>query len=237
MSPRKRRYTFAAVVLLAFFTASLTGGCAYFKDWEHLPATKTDERTIYVVSHDWHTGIVVARDDLGSALQFIPTHLGDAAYYEFGWGDKAFYQTEKPTIGIMAKAVFLPTPSTMHVVAVPEAPAIQFPESETVQLHLSQTGLTNLTSGLASSFAMDANAQPVVGPKGLYGHSLFFDATGSYYISNTCNTWTVRMLALAGVPTTEWLTLTAGSAARQARWAAEKYVCCAEDAPTLTLPR
>lgn len=227
MSPRKRRYTFATVVILTTFTVLLTGGCAYFKDWEQLPATEADERAIHVVSHGWHTGIVVSRSDLGSALQFIPAQLGEAAYYEFGWGDKAFYQTEKPTVGITLKAVFLPTPSTMHVVAVSEPPAIQFPESETVELRVSQAGLTNLVSGLASSFAMDDNNQAIVGPNGLYGHSLFFDATGSYYISNTCNTWTVRMLALAGVPTTESLTLTAGSAIRQARWAAKKYACCA----------
>jgi len=181
------------------------------------------------VSHGWHTGIVVARDDLSEALQFITAHLGEAAYYEFGWGDKAFYQSPKPTIGITLKAVFLPTPSTMHVVAVPEPPGIHFPDSETIELRVSQTGLKNLIAGIAGSFALNDNKQAVVGPKGLYGESRFFDATGSYYLSNTCNTWTVRMLALAGVPTTETLTLTAGSAARQARWAAEKYSCCADE--------
>jgi uncharacterized protein (TIGR02117 family) len=210
------------------------GGCAYFKDWQQLPVSKEDERTIYVVSHGWHTGIVIARSELGDALQFVPVQLGESRYYEFGWGDKAFYQAEKETIGIALKAAFWPTPSTMHVVAVPEAPAIQFPESETVELHVSQAGQRALVAAIAASFTRDANGQANNTRTGLYGHSLFFDANGNYYLTNTCNTWTARMLASAGVPTTEALTITAGSMMRQTKWAAAKYQCCASGTGSAT---
>lgn len=218
-----------AAVIAVLATLGM-GGCAYFKEWQHLPTSKNDERTIYVVSHGWHTGIVIARDELGEELQFIPAQLGASAYYEFGWGDKAFYQAEKETIGIALKAAFWPTPSTMHVVAVPKAPAIEFPESETVELHVSQAGQHALIAAIAASFTKDANGHSSSTRKGLYGHSLFYDGNGSYYLTNTCNTWTARMLAHAGVPTTEALTITAGSMIRQTKWAAEKYRCCADSA-------
>jgi hypothetical protein len=100
------------------------GGCAYFKEWEQLPRSRDDEQTIYVVSHGWHTGVVIARERLGAELAFVPQQLGDSAYYEFGWGDKDFYQTEGFPIGIALKAAFWPTAATMHVVAVPETPAV-----------------------------------------------------------------------------------------------------------------
>ena len=225
MMRRKRWYVVAAVV--ATLAVLGMGGCAYFKDWEQLPATKQDERTVHIVSHGWHTGIVVAREDLNEELRAVTQQLGDAAFYEFGWGDKAFYQSDDPGIGIMFRAVFLPTPSTMHVVAVPEEPAKYFDSSESLTLHVSSGGLDAMIQSIAASFAKDAQGKSLATLPGLYGHSFFFDANGSYYFGNTCNTWTVRMLRRAGVPTTTFLTQTAGSVMRQGKWAIEKYSCCA----------
>jgi uncharacterized protein (TIGR02117 family) len=223
---RTRKWLAGTTAVIAVLATLCMGGCAYFKDWQQLPVSKIDERTIYVVSHGWHADIVIARNELGDALQFVPAQLGESPYYEFGWGDKAFYQAESATIGIIIKAAFWPTPSTMHVVALPEAPAIHFPESETAELHVSAAGLRALVAAIADSFTKDANGESKSTGVGLYGHSLFFDGNGNYYLTNTCNTWTARMLARAGVPTTETLTITTGSLMRQIKWAAEKYHRC-----------
>jgi len=228
----RRWRSLAIVVGIAVLVAVLaSGGCAYFKEWRHFPADKVDERIIYVVSHGWHTGIVVPRAELGPELAFIPLELGEAAYYEFGWGEKDFYQAPDNTVLLALQAVLWVDDATMHVVAVPKPPAQYFPESETIELHLSKKGLGQLTAAIAASFAKDDDGDSHSTRDGLYGTSRFFDGVGKYYLLNTCNTWTARMLGIAGVPTTTVLTLTAGSVARQTRWAAGKYECCAPAEP------
>ena len=124
------------VLLLGVLSA---GGCAYFKEWRHLPTSKSDEVTIYIVSHGWHTGIVVPRNHLGEHLAFIPQQMGEYSYYEFGWGEKDFYQAPDNTIPLALQAVLWIDDSTMHVAALPRAPDQYFPASETVTLHVSPT--------------------------------------------------------------------------------------------------
>jgi uncharacterized protein (TIGR02117 family) len=216
------------VALFATLATLGMGGCAYFKEWQQLPTKKAEEATVYVVSHGWHTGIVIARDQLGERLQFVPKELGDAAHYEFGWGEKDFYEAPKNSIWLAIQAAFWLNDSVMHVVAVKDSPAKDFPDSEIIELHVAAQALSVLTAAIADSFAATGNDEPRSTRDGLYGHSRFFNGAGTYYLLNTCNTWTARMLATAGVPTSEVLTLTAGSVMRQSKWAAEKYVCCAE---------
>ena len=60
----------------------------------------------------------------------IKSRFGETPYLEFGWGDKGFYQANEITSGITFKAVFWPTESVVHVVAVPKEPRIYFKNSE-----------------------------------------------------------------------------------------------------------
>lgn len=226
----KRRIRPRLLVTVALIPSLLAfgsmGGCAYFKDWRDLPRTHDEERTLYVVSHGWHTGIVLARTSLGAELGFIEHHLGASAYYEIGFGDKAYYQAERETFWITMKAALWPTPSTLHVVAVPTEPALYFPTSEVIALRVSERGERRLVATIAQAFATDAQGRREPTHPGLYGNSLFYDGVESFHLANLCNAWTARLLATAGVPTTTFLTLTAGSVMRQSRWAANKYHCC-----------
>jgi len=180
----------------------------------------TPKDTIYVVSHGWHTGIVIANKDLSPDLAFIKKQLGNFAYYEFGWGDKGFYQADKITAKIALNAIFRPTPSVMHVVGLSNAPHQVFLHSETIELNISKQGLAALNEKLVSSFQYEkGNAQAT--RTGLYGKSLFFTGQGRYYLTNTCNTWTAEVLETAGLPVEATLTLTASSVMWQAQQAAD----------------
>lgn len=231
-SKRRKKWLIAFTAVFSVVAVLSFGGCAYFKEWKQLPTARSDEMTIYVVSHGWHTGIVIARANLSDKLAFIPGELGDSPYYEFGWGEKDFYQAPENTVGLALRALLWVNDSTMHVVAVPSLPAEYFAESEVVELHVSSDGHQNLTTAIAASFAKDINGQSKSTREGLYGPSLFFDGVGKYYLFHTCNTWTAQTLAKAGAPLTGVLTLTASGVIRQSKWAAKKYQCCAEpDAP------
>ena len=77
------------MLLLVIFT-----GCVGSHSWQALPESSEDERTIYVVSHGWHTGLILPYESL-SALPDLEKVLGESTYYEFGWGDADFYQAEE----------------------------------------------------------------------------------------------------------------------------------------------
>ena len=65
------------MLLLVIFT-----GCAGSHSWQALPESSEDERTIYVVSHGWHTGLILPYESL-SALPDLEKVLGESTYYEF----------------------------------------------------------------------------------------------------------------------------------------------------------
>lgn len=168
-------------------------------------------RTIYVVSHGWHTGIVIAGQDLGTELAFMDRHFDTANWYEIGWGDKQFYQAGEVTTGLALRAGLLPTEAVLHVTALPERPDAYFTINRVIELRIDTAGLERLTQAIADYFKYQANGKPITSGKGLYGQSLFFDATGRFHALNTCNTWTARMLSLAGVPIRTFMTVRARS--------------------------
>ena len=199
---------------------------AAFQDWQHLPASKEDERKIYVVSHGWHTGIVVPKQALGRQLGFLENDFVGAQYYEFGWGDKGFYQAKEITSGLTIRAIFWPTESVMHIVALPSPPQQYFTNSETIEVKISSDGMEKLVNAISNSFRRNDPGNVLKTDSGLYGQSLFYEGKGRYYMTNTCNSWVARMLNSAGVPIRTILTLTAGSVMGQTRNAVSKYACC-----------
>jgi|JI9StandDraft_1071089.scaffolds.fasta_scaffold03221_4 uncharacterized protein (TIGR02117 family) len=214
-------------ILLIFFIFSFHS--SNFKSWKYLPTNKTEETYIYVVSHGWHTGVVILKENLGDELKFLHEHFGISPYYEIGWGDKGFYEAEEITIKLTLQALFIPTPSVLHIVAVPSDPEKYFSGSEVIKIPISKEAHAILNQNIHKTFERDKAGDFIKTKRGLYGKSFFFVAKGSYYITNTCNTWTARILEEAGLPISSFLTLTARSVRSQARDAANSYRCCIEN--------
>ncbi len=182
---------------------------------EHGQAT----RRIHVVSHGWHTGIVVPTDVAISYLPDLEKRFGSVAFLEFGWGDKGFYQAETISAGLAVQAMFWPTDAVMHVVAVPERADRYFPQSEVVSLCVSDAALASMMQFVARSFVRNAHGL-APSQNGLYGDSQFYAAVGDYFMFNTCNTWTATGLYEAGVEISPHL-LTASAVMRAVATAAE----------------
>jgi uncharacterized protein (TIGR02117 family) len=156
------------------------------------------ERLIFVTSNGWHSGIVVARADLPpSAIPEI-ADFPDAVAFEFGWGDAAYYPARQPTLGLALSAA-LPGPAVLHLSGLPGAPADVFPSATVLALGLTDAGFARLIAFLGSSVERAGGPRAVATAPGLYPFSRFYPATGRFHAFNTCNTWTARGLAAAGV--------------------------------------
>lgn len=198
-------------------------GCTAGKKWNYLPATRGEERSIYVTAHGWHAGIALSSEDLGAELGFVREYLRPGRYYEFGWGEADFYQADKVTPLIFLKAVFWRNPSVMHVFSMPVTPAEEFRGGDVVELKLSEAGLQHLKQKLRSSFQFDATGRPYPLKRGAHGEDRFFKAEGYYLITHTCNTWTAKVLESGGVPIDTVFTLRSASVMRQVKKASEEY--------------
>lgn len=206
-----RRLAFGVAGLFAIFwlavvvTASPGDPALY-------PATGDDARTIHLVSHGWHSGLVIPREALtgegaGAALRTIALRFRAYPDLEFGWGEARFYRAT-PTLAefdlrLALEALFTPGGRTgvVQVVGLERTVRQSFPHADIVPVRVSGTGLARLLARLDGSFRLD-DGQPVAGGPGLYGPSLFYEGAGRFSYANVCNHWVARLLNAAGVPVT-----------------------------------
>ena len=172
---------------------------------------KSAKNEVYVVNHGWHTGFVVHASKIQKKIPELKQRFGNAPYIEFGWGDNEFYQAEEITSGITLKAIFLPTDSVVHAVAVTRKADKYFKHSEVEKFCLEDSEFKSLLEFISSSFYRDESGNILKLNHGIYGDSQFYKAKGDFHIFNTCNKWTAKGLESAGMNISTTFKLTAGS--------------------------
>lgn len=151
----------------------------------------TGERTLYVVSHGWHSGIVVGRRELTRRLPALAADIGHEGHVEVGWGEERFYQAREATAGMALRAVLQPNASVLQVVPFAGPPRVYFAGSEVVEVRTDEAGYAAALDFIAATF------KP--GPRrlapSLYGEGWFYAAEGSFHLFNTCNDWVARAIS------------------------------------------
>lgn len=184
---------------------------------------------VHVVDHGYHAGLIVATPDLRAAalrlgrtepelahvLRAVAQDHPHADWLEFGWGDAGFYQgartMEDVTLSLVLRALLVPSPSVLHVVAGRGDPARAFPRAEGIALDLAPEGMTRLARRLAQTFAPGPGGTPEPRGAALYGEGAFYAARPSYHALATCNHWLAGLLRAAGVPVSwSWSATSAG---------------------------
>lgn len=167
--------------------------------------------TIYVVSHGWHTGFIVPTGKIDEKRPALRDRFGGVPYYEIGWGDAGFYQAREITSGLTMRAMFWPTDTVLHIVAVSGDPTEYFSSSDIIGFPVTESEFEGLLTFIDLSFAKDGEGDIRAIGRGIYGESEFYQAEGSYFLTNTCNTWTAKGLKSLGKDITVTFKLTAGS--------------------------
>jgi uncharacterized protein (TIGR02117 family) len=168
--------------------------------WPWTAGAASSCRSVYVLRHEWHAGIVVDRREVGTAYGLDAPDLLAQDWLEFGWGDADFYQDREAGFLLGLKAMLLPNDSVMHVNGFDGAPDRAFPKNEMLALRLPPDGYARLLAFIKASFKHDAEGRARrLGP-GLYGVSYFYEGEGTYHAFRTCNTWVAEALAAGGFP-------------------------------------
>ncbi len=181
------------------------------------PSESELRKTIYLVNHGWHAGIVLRRADIPDNIWPKLGNFPDMEYLEVGWGDMDYYQIPDSHLGFILKAALLPTASVLHIVGFNGHVPAYFPFSEIIRIELSSAGFELLSRTIASSFALDKAGNTTSPSPGLYGNSRFYLSRETYHLFNTCNVWTARALRTAGLPITPATATSVGNLMSQAR--------------------
>lgn len=195
------------LLMLLYFLAAIIGSVIPVNREE----PKGGEITIYLRTNGVHTDYIfpVATKSVNWQQiippQDIPSKKANYDYISFGWGDLDFYQNtpewddlQFPTA---MKAVFLPTPSAMHVEYMP-APRLFQP---TIKLEISKAQYEALVNYVLNSFDRDA-AGAVVQVQDLHfnQNDAFYHANRSLHFFYTCNTWINEGLKKANLRACLW---------------------------------
>jgi len=169
---------------------------------------------IYVVSHGWHSGLVLSRAAMADyasrqgrpVLLSVAQRFANFRWLEVGWGDEGFYRSAPDLaaldVTLAARALLRPgNPSVLHVVGLADQPRAVFPQADIVRIELSSEGFSRLLDRLQTSFARGADGAPQPLGPGLYGTSLFYRGAETFNVLNVCNHWVARLLSIAGIPT------------------------------------
>jgi uncharacterized protein (TIGR02117 family) len=141
--------------------------------------------TLYVVSHGWHSGIVVDRAELVQRVPALAADIGQDGYVEVGWGEVHFYLARETNALMALRAVLRPNAAVLQVVPFAEAPRRYFAQSEVVEVRTDEAGYAHALDFIAATFKPELRR---LGPS-LYGSGWFYGAEGSFHLFNTCNSW------------------------------------------------
>lgn len=199
---------------LVFLLSLLIAGCTARVDRLNSSAVEAAPKVIYVVSHGWHTGIVIARADLPDDWPGLQD-FARSDYLEFGWGDAEFYPAEEGTVWLALKALFWPTPSVLHVAGITGSVSAFFPNSKLVRIGLLESGFVRMQQFIRDTYWLGAEGRAIPVAAGLYGEGKFYQARGRFYFPKMCNYWTLSALREAGFPVIPLLAVTGGSVMSQ----------------------
>jgi uncharacterized protein (TIGR02117 family) len=175
-------------------------GCTAPAPVEERIAEGEAPHVIYAVRHGWHTGIVVRSAEVPAGAWAARRDFPHAKYLEVGWGDRDYYRDPSPGPLLALKAILAPSPGVLHMVAFSEPVVRYFPESEIVELRLSQSGLERLIDYVSRSHELDEGGRAIPMGQGRYGESGFYASRDTFHLFRTCNVWTAQALQEAGLP-------------------------------------
>ena len=194
---KKNNFSVKYIFLLAVFCLNLVTINKDICFAKYLKNSRINE--IFVVSNGWHTGIVIPSGKILKTIPALSERFDDSPYIEFGWGDEGFYQSNDFSLGIAISAIFWPTDSVMHAVAVPIDVERYFSNSDIEKICLRNERFSELINFISNSFFVDKGGNLEKLNKGLYGNSQFYRSVLDFHLMNTCNTWTANGLKSVGL--------------------------------------
>jgi uncharacterized protein (TIGR02117 family) len=205
---RSRSLALVLVLALTIFAAPSAGIATV--------ASPDERRPVYLVSHGWHVGLVLRRDDVAAASWPEKEALPSFRYLEVGWGDGDYYPARRGTIPLALRAAFRSRWSVLRVIGFDGRVPETFPRSKILRIDVSPAAVAAVADHIHRSYAGAPHGHPIITAPAEHGFGFFFAARGRYSVRENSNTWVARALTVAGCPIDVETALTAGAVLHQA---------------------
>lgn len=181
------------------------------------PNTKP-EVEIYILTNGVHTDIVMPTKndqiDWSQQVKFANTKAADSTYkyLAMGWGDKGFY-LETPEWSDLKASVAFKAASGLSTTAIHATYYKSLREgADCKKMMISKEQYYRLIRYISQSFQKDASGNFLnIKTDAIYGKSdAFYEATGSYSLFHTCNTWANSALKASGQKCCYWTATDSG---------------------------
>lgn len=181
------------------------------------PNTKP-EVEIYILTNGVHTDIVMPTKndqiDWSQQVKFTNTKAADSTYkyLAMGWGDKGFY-LETPEWSDLKASVAFKAASGLSTTAIHATYYKSLREgADCKKMMISKEQYDRLIRYISQSFQKDASGNFLnIKTDAIYGKSdAFYEATGSYSLFHTCNTWANSALKASGQKCCYWTATDSG---------------------------
>lgn len=173
-------------------------------------------RKIWFLSNGFHTAVALRAGESGAFLKSTNPDP-QAKWILFGWGDRDYMMIPNRSLWITLKAVFWPTPSAIHVIAIRQVPQRVYRNSEVIEMSLTPAQHRAFVRYLEEQFAGFERQNPVfLGPGGT-PMSSYFLGNEKFYFPKMCNWWLATGFRKAGIPVKHAGAITAQGLTRQLR--------------------
>ena len=189
---------FSTLIILYISTAFLF---SLFPSQAKIFCSMGKKEKVYILYSDVHSDIVFNLENISEEwIKNLPILKNKKqGYIAFGWGDKDTY-LNTPTwddikISTSFKALFLNTPSLMHITYYPNINYFQGVKSISITKEQSK----KMKKSILKSFNFKEKIY-----KGYGYNDLFYSSPFKYNLIYTCNTWTGDILRKSNIKMSYW---------------------------------
>ncbi len=178
-----------------------------------------EEVAIYIITNGIHTDIVLPVKhlliDWTKDVRYDHIMSADTTAYKYlamGWGDKGFY-LDTPEWSDLKASVAFKAATGLSTTAIHTTYYTSMLESDTCKkIMISNNQYKRLVSYIQNSFQKDENGRFMhIETNANYGpHDAFYEATGTYSLFKTCNTWANSGLKASGQKACLWTAFDTG---------------------------
>jgi len=168
-----------------------------------------DDTEIYIRSNGVHLELLLpvktAYKDWSEVIQIDSRIKNHVHFVSFGWGDRNFYKHTPEwsdlTFGTAFTALMQNSPSAMHVDFYTSVNTGKLCK----KIRVSSEQYLVIVQFVDAAFQRDENGRFIeISDLHYTQNDVFYEATGSYHLFYTCNTWTNQCLKKAGLKASLW---------------------------------
>jgi Protein of unknown function (DUF2459) len=187
------------IACFAALTLAALPGCAIHRTAQRPASPLPRTHALWLVSNGFHSAVALSGRDAGPELRAM-TADANPDWLLVGWGNADFFTSSVVSPGLFLRAAFLPGPSALHVVPVRGPMRARFPNSDLLVFTASAAEIAAARHFIAQSLGRDTDDAPIPIGRGYFPGSRFWKGRETFCFVKTCNVWTARLLASAGIP-------------------------------------